>query len=398
MRRGLVVSRVTVDCGNLHGGGGVQVACSFLDEIAQLIKDSDHAAVAMSRQLNVLVSTDVLQGLGQETIERLHPILRDIHGFKGILHPSTRASDVTFVLFGPDYVLRRTRRRVVGFADGTTVLPGREKALPGMSVSRRIRARIRALIAARLFRSADVLVVESRRVQEAVAAELGYPADNVKVVPNALNGVFGDESRWAALPIPTLETPAGATRLCYVCQLHPHKNLAFLGKLGQRLLDDCGIRVQFVLTLSAKEWRQLPGLTQHFSATVGRLSITQVPRLYRECDGAIFPSLLEGFSIAPLEALAMERILFASDRPFVRDVCGDAPIYIDPLDPGTSARTVAAAIRNPLLQADHVRAGLRVVGQLPTARDRARAYLEILRGNADELGYEKTQMPLRSRR
>ncbi len=380
-----MVSRVTIDCGNLHGGGGVQVACSFLDEIAQLIKEGDHAAVALSRQLNVLVSTDVLQGLGQEAIETLRPILRDIHGFKGILHPSPRASDVTFVLFGPDYVLRRTRRRVVGFADGTTVLPGREKAQPGMSVSRRTRAHIRALIAARLFRSADVLVVESRRVQEAVAAELGYPADNVKVVPNALNGVFGDESRWSALQIPAAETPAGATRLCYVCQLHPHKNLAFLGKLGQRLLEECGISVQF-------------DLTQHFSATVGPLSITQVPRLYQECDGAIFPSLLEGFSVTPLEALAMERILFASDRPFVREVCGDAPIYIDPLDPGTSARTVAAVIRNPLLQADHVRAGLRVVGQLPTARDRARAYLEILRGNADELGYENPQMPLRSRR
>jgi glycosyltransferase involved in cell wall biosynthesis len=392
------VSRVTIDCGNLHGGGGVQVACSFLDEIARLIKEGNHAAVAVSRHLNVLVSTDVLQGLGQEAIETLHPILRDIHGFKGILHPSTCASDVTFVLFGPDYVLRRTRRRVVGFADGTTVLPGRENAQPGMSVSRRARAHIRARIAARLFRSADVLVVESRRVQEAVAAAFGYPADNVKVVPNAVNGVFADETRWSSLPVPAVETPAGATRLCYVCQLHPHKNLAFLGRLGHRLLEECGIRVQFVLTLSAKEWRQLPELTQNFSATVGPLSITQVPRLYQECDGAIFPSLLEGFSVAPLEALAMARILFASDRPFVRDACGDAPIYIDPLDPGASARTVAATIRNPPLQAAHVREGLRLIGRLPTARDRARAYLDIVGRKADELGYENTQMPLRSQR
>jgi glycosyltransferase involved in cell wall biosynthesis len=392
------VSRITIDCGNLHGGGGVQVACSFLDEIAQLIKEGDHAAVGLSRQLNVLVSTDVLQGLGQEAIETLHPILRDIHGFKGILHPVTRASDVTFVLFGPDYVLRRTRRRVVGFADGTTVLPGRKKAQPGMSLSRRTRAHIRALIAARLFRSADVLVVESRRVQESVAAELGYPADNVEVVPNALNGVFGDRSRWSAPPIPAVETLPEATRLCYVCQLHPHKNLAFLGRLGQRLLEECGIGVQFVLTLNAKEWRQLPDLTRHFSVTVGPLTITQVPGLYEECDGAIFPSLLEGFSVAPLEALAMERILFASDRPFVREACGDAPIYIDPLDPGASARTVAATIRNPPLQAAHVREGLRVIGRLPTARDRARAYLDIVRRKADELGYENTQMPLRSQR
>jgi glycosyltransferase involved in cell wall biosynthesis len=392
------VSRVTIDCGNLHRGGGVQVASSFLDEIAQLIKERDHATVALSRQLDVLVSTEVLQGLSQNAIETLHPIRRDIHGFTGILHPYTRASDVTFVLFGPDYVLRRTRRRVVGFADGTTVLPGREKAQPGMSVSRRTRAHLRALIAARLFRSADVLVVESRRVQEAVAAGFGYPAENVKVVPNAVNGVFADETRWSSLPIPAVETPAGATRLCYVCRLHPHKNLVFLGKLGRRLLEECGIRVQFVLTLSAKEWRQLPELTQNFSATVGPLSITQVPRLYQECDGAIFPSLLEGFSVAPLEALAMARILFASDRPFVRDACGDAPIYIDPLDPGASARTVAATIRNPPLQAAHVREGLRLIGRLPTARDRARAYLDIVGRKADELGYENTQMPLRSQR
>jgi glycosyltransferase involved in cell wall biosynthesis len=392
------MSRITIECGNLHLGGGVQVASSFLDEVAKLIKAGDHSAVALSRQLEVLVSTEVLRGLGRDAIETLHPIRRDIHGFRGILHPRTRPSDVTFVLFGPDYVLRRTRRRVVGFADGTTVLPGRENARSEMSVARRTRAHVRARIAARLFRSADVLVVESRRVQHAVADELGYPADNVKVVPNALNGVFADRSRWSPLPTPPVETPPATTRLCYVCQLHPHKNLAFLGRLGQLLLEGHGIRVQFLLTLIASEWRQLPDLTRQFSATVGPLSITQVPRLYEECDGAIFPSLLEGFSVAPLEALAMKRILFASDRPFVREVCGDAPIYIDPLDADASARIVAATLGNPQRLDNHVRAGLQVIGQLPTARDRARAYLEIVRGKGDELGYETAQMPLRSPR
>ena len=391
------MTRVTIDCGNLHSGGGVQVASSFLDEIAQLITDGDHVTVSLSRQLEVLVSTEVLRGLGQDAIEALHPIRRDIHGLRGILRPYTRVSDVTFVPFGPDYVLRRTRRRVVGFADGTTVLPGRENARSAMSVTRRTRARIRARIAARLFRSADVLVVESHRVRQAVAEELGYPADHVKVVPNALNGVFGDRTRWSPLPTPAAVTPPGATRLCYVCQLHPHKNLAFLGKLGQLLLEEHGITVQFALTLSASEWRHLPDLTRRFSATVGRLGITQVPGLYKECDGAIFPSLLEGFSVAPLEALAMQRILFASDRPFVREVCGDAPIYIDPLDPCASARTVAETLKNPVLQVDHVRAGLRVIGQLPTARDRARAYLDIVHGEGNQMEYESPQTSLRSK-
>jgi glycosyltransferase involved in cell wall biosynthesis len=378
------VTRVIIDCGNLHRGGGVQVASSFLDEIAQLITNGDHVSVALSQQLEVLVSTEVLRGLGQHTIETLQPIRRDTHGLRGILRPDTRVSDVTFVLFGPDYVLRRTRRRVVGCADVTTLLPGRD-ARPGMSLARRTRARIRAPIAARLFRAADVLVVESHRVQQAVAEELGYPADDVKVVPNALNGVFRDRTRWSPLPTPAAATPPGATRLCYVCRLYPHKNLAFLGRLGELLLEKHRVAVQFILTLSANEWRQLPDLTRRFSATVGPLGITQVPRLYKECDGAIFPSLLEAFSVAPLEALAMERILFASERPFVREVCGDAPIYIDPLDPGASARTVAETLQNPVLQADHVRTGLRVIAQLPTARDRARAYLEILRGEANQV-------------
>ena len=122
-----------------------------------------------------------------------------------------------------------------------------------------------------------------------------------------------------------------------------------------------------------------------------------MPGLYKECDGAIFPSLLEGFSVAPLEALAMQRILFASDRPFVREVCGDAPIYIDPLDPCASARTVAETLKNPVLQVDHVRAGLRVIGQLPTARDRARAYLDIVHGEGNQMEYGSPQTSLRSK-
>ena len=63
--------------------------------------------------------------------------------------------------------------------------------------------------------------------------------------------------------------------------------------------------------------------------------------------------------------------VFASDRDFVRSVCGDVPFYIDPTDPQSSARVVADALARPDLLAAAIRKGRAHVDHMPSAKERA---------------------------
>ena len=97
----------------------------------------------------------------------------------------------------------------------------------------------------------------------------------------------------------------------------------------------------------------------------------------------LFCSLREAFSATPLEALQVGLPLFASDRDFVRSVCGDAATYIDPLDAKAAARTIAAALAQPDTVADRVARGRALLATWPSAADRSQRYLDVI---TDALG------------
>ncbi|MDC1267979.1 glycosyltransferase [Amylibacter sp.] len=55
-------------------------------------------------------------------------------------------------------------------------------------------------------------------------------------------------------------------------------------------------------------------------------------KFYRSLDVFIFPSLVEGFGIPPLEAMAMGIPLLASNRASIPEVCREGAIYFNPED------------------------------------------------------------------
>lgn len=65
--------------------------------------------------------------------------------------------------------------------------------------------------------------------------------------------------------------------------------------------------------------------------------------LYRGADALLFPSLLEGFGLPVVEAMAYGCPVFASDRPPLPEVGGEAARFFDPDDPEAAAAAVAAA-------------------------------------------------------
>lgn len=372
---------VLLDLSNLVAGGALQVAGSFVDEVAAVAGGPDRerwpwladAELELSSAVLANVTAD-LSGLRVTQVDAGPRARLRAHRRR----PPRRAlHDVSFTLFGPDYGPRRARTRVVGFADGSSFFPALPSRRPVGDYARRL---VRRSVSRSRFRRADVLVVEAEHVADKLHDRWSIPRRDVVVVPNVLNAVFDDVPDGAGVDLPPAPDDGRDVpiRLCYPSRLYPHKNIDVLGPALQRLADEHDVRAQLVLTLDEREWERLDPATRAVSVTVGPLTVAQMPSLYTACDAAIFTSLIESFSITPLEAMVSGVPLVASDRDFVHEVAGESAWYVDPLDPASIAAGIARAVGAPEERARRTALGLGIARSWPSAADRARDYLDLV--------------------
>lgn len=360
--------RVLINAANLRHGGGVQVAASFLDELATLVQE----APALEQfpwlpDVEVLASPEVLLNTREATVASLGVQQRSATvDLRALLR---RRVDVSFTVFGPEYVPTRARHRVVGFADGTSLRP---ELVPVTMRSRRGHWWLRRWVSRALFTRVETLVTEAPHVAQQLADRWRIDPDRVHVIPNTVHAVFDRPEDW--LPSPLVREQE-VPHVLFVTRGYAHKNLSVLGFVGEEM-ERHGRTVRFVLTLDEPEWQSLPERVRAHSTNLGPVAIQQLPLLYRACDASIFPSLLESFSVTPLEALHTGTPLVASDREFVRQITGDAALLADPEDPVALARALTHALDEG--HGERVKAGLATAQAWPSARSRALAYLRLI--------------------
>src|SRR5690554_5702155 len=105
-----------INTSNLHYGGGVQVATSFLREL----NDIDDAF--SDNEVTIYLSSEVAANLG-DTVNQLKRKFDveefDVFGlaaFSPKVRKKYASFDLIFSVFGPDYLPRTGAKRVVGFA------------------------------------------------------------------------------------------------------------------------------------------------------------------------------------------------------------------------------------------------------------------------------------------
>ncbi|AMC36760.1 glycosyltransferase family 4 protein [Janthinobacterium sp. B9-8] len=72
----------------------------------------------------------------------------------------------------------------------------------------------------------------------------------------------------------------------------------------------------------------------------GYITDEMLKSLYENALFFVFPSIYEGFGIPPLEAMSCGCPVVASNSAAIPEVCGDAALYFDPLQPNAIARTM----------------------------------------------------------
>lgn len=152
------------------------------------------------------------------------------------------------------------------------------------------------------------------------------PSEKLFIAPNGHEHV----RRWMPKPI-GLAFPARET-IVLLGSRAPHKNTGLIVDMAERLAS-AGFRLAVV---GAPDPRVFDAEgSNHGSPNVawlGRISDDELATLLRNCLCLAFPSLVEGFGLPPLEAMALGCPVVVSDRASLPEICGDAALYASPAD------------------------------------------------------------------
>lgn len=364
--------RVLINSANLHQGGGVQVAASFL---AELLSADD-----LDEQVTVWVSTEVATSLDKSGVEfQRFPNVEvvDEHGLSPLLSERNKTLsdfDLVFTIFGPNYFRNKNYINLVGFAQPWIL---DDSAYSLLSPFNRFKTKLKFFAQKFFFKTADAFVVELEHVRDGLYTKGIAKPGSVHVAYNCISSLYLKPETWQPLEV---SINSSNFKVGFLGRDYAHKNTAILPDVKRVLAEKYGLKVDFFVTLNDQEWANKPEAFRSSIANVGSLAVTQCTSFYQALDAVIFPSLLECFSATPLEAMAMEKPLFASDRRFVKDICGDFALYFDPLSPESVAKVIASYIQNQDgKDSERLALAREHAINFSSAKGRTERYLEIIR-------------------
>lgn len=356
--------------GNLHSGGGVQVAASFIHELPLLGVDLSDVDVILSSRVN----EELLKIESNTTSFRKFDV-QDYFGWElNTPFNSKSRYSVCFVIFGPIYFRLPADKIIVGFAQPWIAFP-KNDALKKMGLLSSLKTKIKYGIQRYFFTKYDILLVEHEIVKNSLIS-IGFK-NRIEVVSNSCSKIFSEEEKWENCHFPKLSNDT--IILGYVGRAYMHKNLAVLRDVSDVLLNKFKVSVNFVFTLSEKEMDELLFTERENFHSVGEINLTQCPDFYSNIDALIFPTMLECFSATPLEAMTMSKPVLASDYPFITGVCKCAGIYFDANDPNDIADKIySSLVDNPDLLNDKISKGKTIIASIPSSSFRAKKFWEMM--------------------
>jgi glycosyltransferase involved in cell wall biosynthesis len=187
---------------------------------------------------------------------------------------------------------------------------------------------------------ADAIVAVSHYAGATYIEQYQLPGTKLFVAPNGLDRAM------SACDTPT-EPLVGGEYLLFVSTLFPHKNPEFLIRVFSELVET---RPTTKLVVVGRDPQGLlPGLREQVEQLglservqfMGTVSDETLRQLYTHARAFVFPSLLEGFGLPVLEAMAHGVPVVASNRTSLPEVVGDGGIVLEPEDEREWARTIA---------------------------------------------------------
>ena len=243
----------------------------------------------------------------------------------------------------PDFLGRwqRSGGRAVAFVHDLIPLTHPEYARHGE------REKHAARMHAVLTQSAAIIVnsAATRRELEGYATRVGHTA------PRTVVAHLGT----ATLPAPSHERPIAGPYFVVVGTIEGRKNHLLLLQLWRRMVERGGKNLPKLVIIGQRGWEceSVVDMLDRCEALRGVViekpgaSDADLATYMHHAQALLFPSFVEGYGLPLVEALSAGVPVVASTLSVFRELAGDLPAYVDPLDgPGWLARI--DALSSPL--------------------------------------------------
>jgi glycosyltransferase involved in cell wall biosynthesis len=153
--------------------------------------------------------------------------------------------------------------------------------------------------------------------------------------------------------------------ILYVGQQSDYKNIKRLGDAHQKLLEkhpDLGLILvgnKNASALKTEAYFKEKGYRNILFT--GFVSDDQLAWLFKHCQTYVFPSLMEGFGLPGLEAMAYGAPVASSNATCLPEVYGKAAQYFNPTDSNDIVRAIEDILANPTFRDELIANGYRQV-------------------------------------
>lgn len=344
-------SKTLLNLTPLITGGAIQVASATLHELQSASKYNWHIALTPT----------VLKQIDQSTLEQIDHTVISTSPAKNRAARKALSSleeklkpDLVFTLFGPSYITFK-QTHICGLANPWMTHPD-EYANSTRTMSEKLKIKLSNCYRKYKIRQAELWHVEAPIVKRGALERLGLPEDKIFVIPNEVGAHYRPFLDQTVNETVKLSQKNQINALIF-CAAYPHKNLPVIIPLLKALHRQGIDLIHFHLTLpeASSEYQQLKTLAEKNNLTEyihnhGPIPIQDGPALYQKMDVLFFPTLLECYSVTPLEAICMNKPILISQIPAHTDIFNsDDVFFFDPLAPEQIAEAFEEMLRDDAL-------------------------------------------------
>lgn len=356
----------------IRSGGGLQNSLSFLS--SHSLRNKDYVVVCE-------VGGAVYRYCGDNNLPTF-PIKAGLMGFfyyhfVSMMRARRRfGGDVLFSIFGPPPLVLHGLYAVSGFAYSNIIQNEVDfwGFLPFLQqIKKKIKDRLRLWACKR----SREIIVETDYLQARAKGGCfkGKLVHVVKMEPSLLLDLEAAAS--------DLLSGVQGVKILYLSGEHPNKRIHVL----PRVFKELGRLGDYTLVTTLPEGsRYLAEIRRAFGLlkisgsfiNLGPVNAERISGLIRSCDSLINVALLESFSNNWVESWYFKKPLISTDAEWARASCGNAAIYIDPLNPAESAEKIHGLFSCATRVADLVEKGVDQLNLLNRGAGKHGQYLEIL--------------------
>ncbi|HDM8240051.1 glycosyltransferase [Vibrio campbellii] len=334
--------RILFNAGNLWVGGGIQKSVWFVSKSCQSVNFEYH--YILSRIIYDNLEDNIKSNISDRCliVERKKDLKRKIVELLEV-----NSYSLIFSMFGPLYFKVPHPLHVVGFANGWLThskLSTFNHTYPNIII--RLKRIFKQILTAFFIRQGKIWIVETDVAKNGLSSRALINLDKIFVISNSCGEHYFKQKKVRTTNVSEIKS------ILVFCSPHPNKNLNILPSVAKCLIERYPkLKFKFLLTLDESYFMRSDLLKNinnnnlsYYFENVGYVPIKDGPRLYDNAHCVFLPTLLETFSSVYPESFARDKDLITSNFDFAKDICQDAALYVDPLNPIDCAEKIKSVL------------------------------------------------------